>query len=221
MLVRLLVVASMVLASPHMFADATAAVPEPCHWWNFSQCRNPGQIEGLPDDAPRGGTLITVDVATNEIYLFKDDQLIGKAPVGTASETILKRAGRIFLFHTPRGTLRVVRKIVHPVWTKPDWAFIEDGQPVPPLNSPKRRVEGHLGKYALDLGGGIMIHGSDDKRSFGRRISHGCIRVPAGMLATMYKAAKIGTPVYIFESRETETAVNNAKTGELHSDLDF
>lgn len=221
LLARFVVVASVVLASPRMLADEAASTPEPCHWWNFGQCQKLDQIEGLPDDAPHDGTLITVDVATNKIYLFQNGQLVDKSPVGTASEKVLKKAGRTFLFHTPRGSMNVLRKIEDPVWTKPDWAFIEDGQPVPPLDSPKRRVKGHLGKYALDLGDGFMIHGTDDARSFGRRISHGCIRVPARMLETMYNAAKIGTPVYIFESEAMQTATNNAKTGERHSDLDF
>ncbi len=217
----LLVLGALFLFAPPVSADETLATAKPCHWWDFSQCENPNRIEGLPDDAPHGGTVITVDVATNRIYLFQDEKLVAEAPAGTATEKVLKRGGRTFLFHTPRGTLKVLRKIEDPVWTKPDWAFLEDGQRIPPLNSPKRRVKGHLGKYALDLGGGIMIHGSDDRRSFGRRVSHGCIRVPARMLETMYDKVRIGTPVYIFESHEVETAANNAKTGERHSDLDF
>lgn len=216
LLARVILAASLMFASPQLFADDNS-----CHWWQFGQCKRADQIEGLPDDAPHAGTLVTVDVARNRLYLFQDGKLVDKSPVATGSEKVLKKGGKTFLFHTPRGRMKVLRKIQDPIWTKPDWAFLEDGEPVPPLDSPKRQVKGHLGKYALDLGDGIMIHGTDDVGSFGKRASHGCIRVPGDMLETVYNAAKVGTPVYIFESEVTQTASSNSKTGERHSDLDF
>ena len=230
LLARVILTASVVFASQHLFADdrldknlATApADAKPCHWWQFAQCSHADQIEGLPDDAPHTGTLVTVDVARNRIYLFQDGQLVDKSPVATGSEKVLKKGGKTFLFHTPRGRMKVLRKIQDPIWTKPDWAFLEDGQPVPPLDSPKRQIKGHLGKYALDLGDGIMIHGTEDVSSFGRPASHGCIRVPGDMLETVYNAAKVGTPVYIFESELSPAQIAaNSKKGERHSDLDF
>src|SRR5207237_1280843 len=157
-------------------------------------------------DAPRTGTVITIDTATNRLYLFKDGQLVDKSLAATGSEKMLKNGSKVWLFRTPQGHLKVLRKIEDPVWTqpdwafdlrqdcqvpmrraekphlapvrqhrhlkvlrkiedpvwtKPDWAFVEAGEPVPPLDSPLRKIKGHLGKYALDLGDGIMIHGTD------------------------------------------------------------
>jgi lipoprotein-anchoring transpeptidase ErfK/SrfK len=62
-------------------------------------------------------------------------------------------------------------------------------------------VKGHLGKYALDLGDGIFIHGTDESDSIGRRVSHGCVRLPDDMLTTVYNSASVGTDVYIFNSK--------------------
>ena len=192
-----------------------------CHWWSLHCDDQQPQVEGLPDDAPRSGTLITVDVSKNKLYLWKDGQLVDQSPAATGKEKVLKKAGRTFFFHTPRGRMKVLRKIVDPIWTKPDWAFIEDGKKVPPIDSPSRKVEGHLGKYALDLGDGIMIHGTDEIDSLGRNASHGCIRLPGDMLDEVYHAAQIGTPVYIYESQlPTQTASKDGKP-EHHSDLDF
>jgi L,D-transpeptidase-like protein len=192
-----------------------------CHWWQFRCDETDTSIEGLPDDAPKTGTLITVDVSRNKAYLFQDGRLVDESPAATGKEKLLKKAGRTFFFHTPRGRLQVLRKIVHPVWTKPDWAFIEDGQPVPPPDSPKRKVEGHLGRYALDLGDGIMIHGTDEIDSLGRNASHGCIRLPSDMLEVVYNAARVGTPVYIFESVEPQQTASSDGKPEHHSDLDM
>ncbi len=186
-----------------------------CHWWQF-RCQEE-LTEGLPPEAPRTGTVITIDIATNRLYLFKDGQLVDESLAATGSERVLKQGRHIWLFHTPEGHLKVLRKILHPVWTKPDWAFVEAGEPVPPLNSPKRQVRGHLGKYALDLGEGIMIHGTDESNSIGRKASHGCIRLSNDMLERLWKNVPVGTDVYIFESQTSQTATKR----ERHSDLDY
>jgi L,D-transpeptidase YbiS len=179
-----------------------------CHWWQF-QC-----VDGLPAETPRTGTVITVDLSTNTAYLFNDGQLVRKSACARGSEKTLENGDDMWLFRTPRGHLKVLRKIIDPVWRKPDWAFIEAGEKVPPPDSPKRLMPGKLGKYALDLGEGILIHGTDDASSIGRSVSHGCVRLPNAMLAVVFKAAKVGTDVFIFES-SPQAGV------ERHSDLEF
>lgn len=156
--------------------------------------------EGLPPEAPRSGTVITIDVTTNHAYLFRDGELVRKSRAATGMDKVLQKGDRIWMFRTPRGRHEVLDRIVDPVWTKPDWAFVEEGRKIPAPNAPERKVRGKLGKYALDLGGGILIHGTDDPKSIGKRASHGCIRLPNEMLAVVYKAAAPGTPVYIFDS---------------------
>lgn len=211
LLARALLAASLVAAVPEVNADD-------CHWWQFGRCDR--HTEGLPDEAPRQGVVITVDVSQNHAYLFRDGQLIDDGPAATGKETVLEHGEDIWLFHTPRGHLRVRRKIEDPVWTKPDWAFIEAGEPIPPPDSPTRQVRNFLGKYALALGDGILIHGTKDKKSLGRPASHGCIRVPSDLLAKMWKEARVGTDVYIFDSAPAQAA--SAGSGpERHSDLDY
>jgi hypothetical protein len=169
----------------------------PCHWWQI-ECRRTRKAEAFPAEAPRIGLVIAVDTWTNQVFLFRDGQLVSKAPAATGSEKYLRKGLREWMFHTPRGQYTVVNKLTNPVWVKPDWAYVEDGEPIPPPNSPKRRIQGHLGKYALDLGEGIMIHGTDDPDSIGRKVSHGCIRVGDRMLHQMYESASVGTPVFIY-----------------------
>jgi L,D-transpeptidase ErfK/SrfK len=156
--------------------------------------------EGLPPEAPRTGTVVTIDVSTNQAYLFRDGALIRKSPAATGSDKVLRQGRRVWWFRTPRGRHTVVRKVVDPVWTKPDWAFIEEGKKVPPPDSPLRKERGTMGKYALDLGDRVMIHGTNDPKSIGRRASHGCIRLPNDMLKLLWKEVGVGTEVYIFDS---------------------
>jgi len=197
---------------------AVQASADDCKWWQFWKCDQ--QVEGLPQEAPRDGVVVTVDVSKHRAYLFKDGQLVDDGRAATGKETVLEHGEDIWLFHTPRGHLKIRRKIVDPVWTKPDWAFIEAGEPIPPPDSPTRQVRNFLGKYALALGDGILIHGTNDKRSLGRPASHGCIRVPADLLAKMWKETKVGTDVYIFDSAPAKTAAAGSGP-EHHSDLDY
>ena len=61
----------------------------------------------------------------------------------------------------------VQQKIKSPVWNKPDWAFVEDGVPIP--KDPAERVDTYsLGDYALNLGDGYLIHGTLYQRLLGR-----------------------------------------------------
>ena len=156
--------------------------------------------EGLPPEAPRSGTIITIDVSTNTAYLFRDGELVRKSSAATGSDKVLRKGRKVWWFRTPRGKHEVVRKIADPVWTKPDWAFVEEGKPVPPPDSPLRKERGTMGKYALDLGERVMIHGTNDPKSIGRRASHGCIRLPNDMLSFLWKEVEVGTEVYIFDS---------------------
>ena len=157
-------------------------------------------LEGLPPEAPVQGTVITVDLSTNQAYLFRDGVLIRKSKAATGSEKVLKHGRQVWWFRTPRGRYEVLGKIKDPVWTKPDWAFIEEGKRVPPPDAPLRAEQGKLGKYALDLGERVMIHGTNEPWTIGRKVTHGCIRLPHDMLSLLWKEAEVGTAVVIYES---------------------
>jgi hypothetical protein len=169
---------------------------KPCRWYQRRHCHP--TLEGLPDGAPNEGVVITIDATHNIAYLWKDGALVAQGPTSTGTDKQMRRGLKQWLFRTPRGRHKVLRKIVDPVWTKPDWAFHEEGKPVPPPDSPKRKVKGHLGKYALDLGDGILIHGTQETKKLGTKASHGCIRLGAEMLELVYKNAAVGTEVHIF-----------------------
>ncbi|MCA1791436.1 MAG: L,D-transpeptidase [Thioalkalivibrio sp.] len=179
-------------------APAAAASAEWSDWSSSVAYGRDLTVEGLPPEAPIEGTLITVDTRRNVVYLFKDGELVRKDKAATGMDKMLRKGNRSWLFRTPRGLMPIQRKIVDPVWTKPDWAFVEKGQKVPPIDSPKRREAGTLGKYALDLGDGILIHGTKDLASLGTKASHGCIRVGPKMLELLFTEVEVGTKVYVF-----------------------
>lgn len=153
----------------------------------------------LAERAPRG-TYIVIDRSNNRLWLRRRADVRLEATVSTGSGTVLQEAGgaeRTWTFDTPTGRFSVLSKRANPVWTKPDWAFLEEGRQ-PPATLAERREKGSLGRWALDLGDGYMIHGTLYERLLGRSLTHGCIRVGRDDLDALARAAGPGTPVYIF-----------------------
>lgn len=138
-----------------------------------------------------------VSLTENRLYLKHKGEIKKEFVVSLGSGKVLKKKDITWLFETPVGIFNVLDKKENPVWIKPDWAFIEKKEPVPPFDSPKRIVRGFLGKFAIYLGGGYMIHGTPEEELVGMNITHGCIRLKEADLKEVFDFVKIGTKVLI------------------------
>ncbi len=69
---------------------------------------------------------------------------------------------------------------------------------IPPIDTRNREVVGPLGAFALDLGDGYMLHGTDDPASIGTATTHGCIRLGARDIAWLFSHVPIGAEVKVF-----------------------
>ena len=149
----------------------------------------------------QGALQLVVDAKANKLYVKKGLKLLWQADVSVGRGGTLAdaKSGRKWEFVTPRGEFRVIGKNLNPRWRKPDWAYVEAGEPVPPPEDPARMVEGELGAYVLNLGDGYLIHGTKSEELLGRPASHGCVRVGAADLEKLYKTVPTGTRVVIFE----------------------
>lgn len=142
---------------------------------------------------------IVVDTGENRLYVKKGDKIVKQAVVSCGSGDVLQdpTGKRKWVFDTPRGEFYVKSKITNPYWVKPDWAFIEEGEPIP--KKQEDRVEaGSLGDYALGFGDGFFIHGTLYTRLLGRNVTHGCVRVGDDDLKEIFKVVPIGTKIYIY-----------------------
>jgi len=148
--------------------------------------------------APKG-TYLLIDTGTNRLYLMRNRCVLRAAVCSTGSGRFLPDPPRRreWTFDTPKGEFIIRRKVVAPVWIKPDWAFIEEGEAIPGRRAERLAPE-ELGDYAMDLGAGYLIHGTLYERSLGMSVTHGCVRLGAKDLEAVFKSVKIGTPVYIF-----------------------
>lgn len=142
---------------------------------------------------------LIVNTSDNKIYLIKGKKLLREGLCSSGSYVLLKAANdQQWVFQTPRGRFRVLAKQEAPVWRMPDWAFIEEGLPVPPPNATERFEYGVLGEYALAFGNGYLIHGTLYKRLMGMPVTHGCVRLDDEDLRAVYHNLQIGSKIFIY-----------------------
>lgn len=142
---------------------------------------------------------IVVDSALNRVYWRQDGSVLREMVASCGTGNILEdpTSGRKWVFETPRDERKIWLKKAAPVWMKPDWAFIEEGEVIPKDGS-GRAEPGVMGKYAVAIGNGYYLHGTLYKRLLGRNVSHGCVRLGDDDIEFIFKSAKIGTRVILF-----------------------
>lgn len=145
------------------------------------------------------GKYIVVDTYLNRLRLMENNTVIREALCSTGTGIVLidPRNKKKWVFDTPLGEKIIERKQKKPVWIKPDWAFIEEGEE-PPKDPAERFDPYSLGDYGLYMGDGYIIHGTLFKSLLGRRATHGCIRLGDEDLAFLYENVPVGTRVYLY-----------------------
>ncbi len=175
-----------------------AALPTPEKSEKALRSENAALRRKLDALAPKG-LYVVVDTAGNRVSLRKGEQELKSMLASCGSGNVLEDpvGGRTWVFDTPRGSFRIQSKINRPVWMKPDWAFIEEGEPIP-ARSQDRAEPGMMGEYALGIGQGYFIHGTLYTRLLGRNVSHGCVRLGDQDLKDLVNSIGLGTQVLIF-----------------------
>lgn len=147
---------------------------------------------------PRGRHLV-IDTYRNRLRVYDGEALLRDAVCSTGSGTVLVHPSgeKVWVFDTPLGERRVVRKVRDPVWTKPDWAFVEEGFE-PPTKFSERIDRVSLGDYALYLGDGYIIHGTLFQTLLGQGVTHGCVRLGDEDLEYVFQTIPVGARVYLY-----------------------
>jgi len=147
---------------------------------------------------PRSSYLV-VSTSDNRFELYARAGRVREGICSTGSYVLLKGSdNQHWMFETPRGAFRIQEKRLNPVWAKPDWAFVEEGLPVPPPGAPERYERGVLGDYALAIGDGYLIHGTLYQRLLGQPVTHGCVRLGDDDLEAVFRELSVGSQVFIY-----------------------
>lgn len=146
-----------------------------------------------------GQSYIVINTTDNRFFLYRNKKLVREGFCSSGSYTMLQTEGdKKWIFKTPKGKYWIQGKITNPVWRKPDWAFVEEGLPIPSKDHHSRYEYGVLGDYALSIGDGYLIHGTIYKRFLGMPVTHGCVRLNDDDLEAIFNTLSIGSKVYIF-----------------------
>jgi lipoprotein-anchoring transpeptidase ErfK/SrfK len=160
------------------------------------------EVETLKQKVVRltpGSAFLIINTTDNTFRLYKNNLVVRTGKCSTGSFIQLEvDSTKSYTFETPKGALTVKGKITNPIWKKPDWAFIEEGLPVPPPNHPSRYERNVLGDYALSLGDGYLIHGTLYQRLLGMPVTHGCVRLNDEDLEAVYNTMQVGSKVFIY-----------------------
>lgn len=129
---------------------------------------------------PNSGYFIIVNISTNRLTLFKDDDKIASYVVATGTinnGVSLTRTGRF----------SVISKTVDPTYYGgfgiPRYAGGAPGNP--------------LGRYWIGYSGNFGIHGNADESSIGKYISHGCTRMHNYEIESVFDLVSIGSKVWV------------------------
>ena len=142
---------------------------------------------------------IVVNTAENRFSLRNvNGDTIRTGVCSTGKNELLIAGNKRIVFKTPKGIFTVRNKQQNRPWIKPDWAFIEDGLPIPSARSAERIDYSTLGDYALEIGNGYMLHGTLYQRFLGLPVTHGCVRLGDKDLEVIYNTLSKGSKVYIY-----------------------
>ena len=74
------------------------------------------------------GFRLVVSLGDRHLWVIDGRDTLRSAPVGIGMDSTLRYKGRVWRFRTPRGERRVLGKDDDPVWTPPDWHYVEVAQ---------------------------------------------------------------------------------------------
>jgi len=140
--------------------------------------------EGLAQDTRVVTRRIVVSIPDRELALLEDGRVVKIYPVAVGAAAT----------PSPAGSFTVAARLSHPVWYGPH-------KVVPPgKNNP-------LGPRWIGLSRkGYGIHGTNNPRSIGRPVSHGCIRLHNSDVEELFGLVAVGDAVELYAARTGEAA---------------
>lgn len=145
----------------------------------------------LPEGERSG---IVVNIAEMRLYYYPP------TPDGESAqvETYPISVGRMD-WSTPLGESRITEKTENPYWFPPESILTEraqQGRPLPDAVPPG--PENPLGRHKMRLdipGGAYLIHGTNEPRGIGMRVTHGCIRMFPEDVESLFERVPSGESV--------------------------
>ena len=123
--------------------------------------KQPRSSEDFDEEEAFGSTFIVINIPAREMTLFNKGKIVYRFPVAVGSA----------VYKTPIGSRALGEIIWNPWWLPPNSPWAAGSSPTPPgPGNP-------LGAVKMDLGGAILLHGTNKEYTVGTPASHGCMRM--------------------------------------------
>jgi hypothetical protein len=152
-----------------------------------------GQIQNVMAEARNIGGLIrsrngkafiVIDKRVFQFYLYDHNgKLLRIGPVAIGKGSTQHGA-----FETPIGIFPIKSKVPVDDWIRPDWYFLEEGEPIPKRYE-DRRVPGFF-RYKLVFEGARYIHYAE---ATGGRLTHGCLGLDWQDAEAVFHTLQVGS----------------------------
>ena len=156
----------------------------------------PGLFELPPALLHREGRQLVLQRGKRRLLLLEDGLLLEQFPVA------IGRPG----WETPLGSFAVLEKIRNPTWQHPQRSLTIGPGPNNPLGSRwigfwrdcnlRKPWEG-VKPLALPNCATVGFHGTPQRGSVGRAVSHGCVRLYDEDVRRLFEQVEVGTPVTV------------------------
>ncbi len=170
---------------------------------NFYEHRisNPAQVSQVMAEARRissfikkrnGKAFVVIDKRNFQFYLFnRNSRLLRIGPVA-----IGKGRTDIGAFETHVGVYPIKRKQLVADWTRPNWYFLEENEPIP-VRHADRIVPGFF-RHKLVFSGARYIHYAE---ATGGRLTHGCLGLDWQDSEAVYHTLQVGSYCIVVDDR--------------------
>jgi len=143
------------------------------------------QLQVPAEPAPLAPTrLIVVSLEDRKLALLQDGQVVKTYSVAVGKPST----------PSPVGTFTIQRRVANPVYQ-------HQGKLIPP--GPRNPVGSRWMGLSIP---GYGIHGTNDQKSIGKPVSHGCIRMAKADLEEFYALVSVGDTVQLIGQRNDLTA---------------
>ncbi|MEJ2716174.1 MAG: L,D-transpeptidase, partial [Deltaproteobacteria bacterium] len=134
---------------------------------------------------------IVIDKRNFQFYLYnRAGRLLRIGPVA-----IGKGRTNVGAFETPVGVFPIRSKVPVADWIRPDWYFIEEGEPIP-QRWEDRRVPGFF-RYKLVFNGARYIHYAE---ATGGRLTHGCLGLDWQDAEAVFHTLQVGSYAIVLDN---------------------
>jgi lipoprotein-anchoring transpeptidase ErfK/SrfK len=143
------------------------------------------QQSGAPEEGEESKRRIVISIADRKLAVIEDGRVVKIYSTAVGADAT----------PSPTGVFKIANRVPNPTWYGPHRKIVPPGKANP------------LGTRWMGLSHrGYGIHGTNNQRSIGHNVSHGCIRMRKADVEELFEIVKVGDVVEMIAGPAVEMA---------------